>query len=48
MATYLRRSICLEIAVDSMDVVEFLGSGGSGDGGGGEVVKVPITVIADL
>ena len=36
----------MEIAVDSMDVVEFLGSGGSGDGGGGEVVKVPITVIA--
>lgn len=35
----------MEIAVDSMDVVEFLGSGGSGDGGGG-VVKVSITVIA--
>ena len=31
----------MEIAVDSMDVVEFLGSGGSDDGGGGEVVKVP-------
>ena len=33
--------IFLEIAVDSMDVVEFLGSGGSG----GEVVRCPLLLL---